>query len=93
MTSRGHPAQFSTDVPSTVEPSRKVTEPDGVGGPATVAVRWRTGRTVVGLGDTFRPSVVPVGLTVWVKVDERLEAKMLSPPVGGQHRVSPTRSA
>ena len=77
------PSASSAAVPSTVEPSLKVTEPAGVPMPgvfaATCTVRvtgWPAGTVVAG---EVRVMVEPARTTVWVSTDELPVLKPLSP--------------
>jgi len=70
-------------VPKVVVPSLKVTLPVGIPAPGATAVTvavnvtsWPEGE---GLVDDIRMVLVDAWLTVWVAVDELLEANVLSP--------------
>jgi hypothetical protein len=70
------PLPFTAELPSCVEPSRKLTAPDGIPAPVvTVAVSIR----LVELALAFNAVDVLAFCTVWVIAGDVAELKLLSP--------------
>ena len=71
-------------VPSTLEPSSKVTLPVGVPLPgasaATLAVKVTDWPKTEGFGDDKTEATVASLATVWVRTDDELLVKLPSPP-------------